>query len=89
MRHRKFRNSDRGQVEKRFQKLLSCWRSKLCSVGGRLIFINSVLNSFPMFMLSFWDTERCSRETIITDLDFFLQNDERKKNREWEFHLTS
>jgi hypothetical protein len=53
MRHRKFRNSDRGQVEKRFQKLLSCWRSKLCSVGGRLIFINSVLNSFPMFMLSF------------------------------------
>ena len=54
MHHRKLINKDWKCVEERFQKRLSCWRSKILSVGGRLVLINSVLSSLPMFMLSFF-----------------------------------
>ena len=54
MHHRKLMNRDRKHVEERFQKRLSCWRSKMLSVGGRLILINYVLSSLPMFMMSFF-----------------------------------
>src|SRR6266498_620475 len=52
--HRKLRNSDWKHVEERFQKRLSCWKSKLLSVGGRIVLLNSVLSSLPMFMLFFF-----------------------------------
>jgi hypothetical protein len=53
MHHGKLLNKDGKYVEERFQKRLSCWRGKMLSVGGRLVLINSVLSSLPMFMLSF------------------------------------
>ena len=40
MHHRKLLNKDRKHVEERFQKRLNCWRSKMLSVGGRLVLIN-------------------------------------------------
>jgi hypothetical protein len=40
-------------VEDRFESKLSSWIGKLLSYGDRLILINSVLTSLPMFMLSF------------------------------------
>jgi hypothetical protein len=64
MQHRKLMNKDRKHVEERFQKRLNCWRSKMLSVGGRLVLINSVLSSLSMFMLSFF-------EVVLKKLDYF------------------
>jgi hypothetical protein len=47
MHHRKLMNKDEKYVEERFQKRLNCWRSKLLSIGGRLVLINFVLSSLP------------------------------------------
>jgi hypothetical protein len=51
--YRKLSNRDWKQVEERFEKKLSSWKGKLLSLGGRLVLINSVLSSLPMFMMSF------------------------------------
>src|SRR5438105_1492534 len=77
--HRKLRNSDWKHVEERFQESLSCWKSKLLSVGGRLVLINSVLSSLPMFMLSFFEIPK----EVLKRLDFyrsrfFWQSEEHK-----------
>jgi hypothetical protein len=55
MHHRKLLNKDWKRVEGRFQRRLNCWRSKMLSVGGRLVLINSILSSLSMFMLSFFE----------------------------------
>ena len=52
----------------------------MLSVGGRLVLINSVLSSLPMFMMSFFEIPR----GILKKLDyfrsrFFWQSDEHKK----------
>ena len=67
MHQRKLMNKDWKHVEKRFQKRLSCWRSKMSSVGGRLVLINSVLSSLPMFMMSFFEIPR----GVSKKLDYF------------------
>jgi hypothetical protein len=77
---RKLSNKDWKNVEDRFQKKLSSWKSKMLSVGGRLVLINSVLSSLPLFMMSFF---RIPRE-VLKKLDyfrsrFFWQCDEHKK----------
>jgi hypothetical protein len=51
--HRTLKNSEWNPVETRFQGKLGCWQGKLLSYGDRLVLINSVLSSLPMFMLSF------------------------------------
>src|SRR6266540_4642157 len=40
--HKRLRNMDWKHVEGRFQKGLSGWKSKLLSVGGRLVLMNLV-----------------------------------------------
>jgi hypothetical protein len=67
MHHRKLMNRDWKHVEERFQKKLNCWRSKLLSVSGRLVLLNSVLNSLPMFMLSFFELSK----GVLKKLDYF------------------
>ena len=39
----------------------------MLSVGGRLVLINSVLSSLPMFMLSFFEIPR----GVLKKLDYF------------------
>ena len=51
--YKKLLNSEWYPVETRFEGKLSCWKGKLLSYGDRLILVNSVLTSLPMFMLSF------------------------------------
>ena len=88
MHHRKLMNKDRKHVEERFQKRLSGWRSKMLSIGGRLVVIHSVLSSLPMFMMSFFEIPR----GVLKKLDyfrswFFRQSDEHKKKyrpTKWE-----
>jgi hypothetical protein len=51
--YRRLLNKEWSSVETRFERKLGCWQGKLLSYGDRLVLINSVLTSLPMFMLSF------------------------------------
>jgi hypothetical protein len=51
---RKLKNGEWKPIEDRLEKKLSSWIGKLLSYGDRLILINSILTSLPMFMLSFF-----------------------------------
>ena len=84
MHYKKLRNSDWKTIEERFEQRLSGWKGKLLSVGGRLVLINSVLSSLPMFMLSFFAIPK----GVLKKLEyfrsrFFWQNDQHKK----KYHL--
>ena len=58
MHHQKISNRDLFPVGERFQKKLASWKGKLLSVGGRLVLINSILFSLPMFMFSFFEAPK-------------------------------
>ncbi|WVZ51089.1 hypothetical protein U9M48_002268, partial [Paspalum notatum var. saurae] len=84
MHYRKLGNRDWKHIEERFEQRLSGWKGKLLSVGGRLVLINSVLSSLPMFMLSFFAIPK----GVLKKLEyfrsrFFWQNDQHKK----KYHL--
>jgi hypothetical protein len=73
-------NKDWRMVEERFQKKLSSWKGKLLTSGGRLVLINYVLSSLPLFMLSFFRIPK----GVLEKLDyyrsrFFWQCDQHKK----------
>ena len=74
MHHRQLLNSEWHKVEERFEKKLSCWKAKYLSYGGRLVLLNSVLSSLPIFMMSFFEIPK----GVLKNLDhfrsrFFLQ----------------
>ncbi|WVZ84217.1 hypothetical protein U9M48_031271 [Paspalum notatum var. saurae] len=76
MHYRKLRNSDWRHIEERLEKRLIGWKGKLLSVGGRLVLINSVLSSLPMFMLSFFAIPKgVLRKLEYFRSHFFWQND--------------
>jgi hypothetical protein len=50
---RKLKIGEWKPVEDRFESKLSSWINKMLSYGGRLVLINLVLSSLPMFMLFF------------------------------------
>jgi hypothetical protein len=54
-------------VENCFEHKLANWLGKLLSYGDRLVLINSVLTSLPMFMLFFFKIPKGVRKR----LDFF------------------
>ena len=85
---RKLRNGDWKVVEDRFEKKLSSWIGKLLSYGDRLILINSVLTSLPMFMLSFLEIPKGVRKRLdMIRSRFFWQSDGHKKKyrlTKWE-----
>ena len=55
MHHRQLLNNDWRKVEECFEKKLTCWKAKHLSYEGRLVPLNSVLSSLPMFMMSFFE----------------------------------
>jgi hypothetical protein len=55
MHYKKLNNKDWAMIEERIEKNLSSWKGKYLSVGDKLVLINSVLSSLPMFMLSFFE----------------------------------
>jgi hypothetical protein len=67
MHHRQLLNSEWSKVEERFQQKLSCWKAKYLSYGGRLVLLNSVLSSLPMFMMSFFEVPK----GVLKNLDHF------------------
>jgi hypothetical protein len=64
---RRLSNREWRAVEERFQKKLSSWKGKLLSSGGRLVLVNSVLSSLPMFMMSFFRIPKC----VLEKLDYY------------------
>jgi hypothetical protein len=74
-----------SKVEERFQqKKLSCWKAKYLSYGGRLVLLNAVLSSLPMFMMSFFEIPK----RVLKKLDhfrsrFFWQG----SNKEYKYRL--
>jgi hypothetical protein len=77
---RKLSKKDWALVEERFQKKLASWKGKVLSSGGRLVLINSVLSSLPMFMMSFFRIPK----GVLSRLNyyrsrFYWQCDEHKK----------
>ncbi|XP_047057289.1 uncharacterized protein LOC124663662 [Lolium rigidum] len=78
--YKKLKNSDWYPVETRFESKLGCWKGKLLSYGDRLVLINSVLTSLPMFMLSFLRIPVGVRKRLdFYRSRFFWQSDENKK----------
>ena len=53
MHYRKLNNKDWKVIEERIEKRLASWKGKMLFLGGRLVLINSVLSSLPMFALFF------------------------------------
>lgn len=67
-------------MEERFEKKLTSWKGKLLSYGGRLVLINSVLTSMPMFLLSFFEISVGVRKRLdFYRSRFFWQSDEIKR----------
>jgi hypothetical protein len=80
MHHRRLNNKDLAMIEERIEKKLSSSKGKYLLMGGRLVLINSVLSSLPMFMLSFFKILK----GIIEKIDyfrsrFFWKNNSKKK----------
>jgi hypothetical protein len=67
MSYHKLLNKDWRGVEERFERKLSSWKGKLLSSGGRLVLINSVLSSLPMFMMSFFRIPK----GVLEKLDYY------------------
>jgi hypothetical protein len=76
---RRLKNGEWKPVEDRFERKLSNWIGKLLSYGVRLILINSVLTSLPMFLLSFFELPKgvCKRLDFFRSR-FFWQSDGHK-----------
>ena len=49
------------------KKKLTCWKAKCQSYGGRLVLLNSVLSSLPLFMMSFFKIPK----EVLKNLDHF------------------
>ena len=78
--YRRLLNKEWNTVESRFEKKLACWQSKLLSYGDRLVLINSVLTSLPMFMLSFLEVPVGVRKRLdVYRSRFFWQSDQYKR----------
>jgi hypothetical protein len=58
MHYRKLYNKDWKLIEERIEKKLSGWKGKHLLYGGRLVLINSILSSLPMFIISFFEVLR-------------------------------
>jgi hypothetical protein len=67
MHHRQLLNSEWHKVEELFEKKVSCWKAKYLSYEGRLVLLNSVLSSLPMFMISFFELPK----GVLEKLDHF------------------
>jgi hypothetical protein len=78
--YRKLLNKELKPVEDRFEQKLASWLGKLLSYGDQLVLINSVLCSFPMFLLSFFEIPKGVRKRLdFYRSRFFYQSDGQKK----------
>jgi hypothetical protein len=73
---RRLKNVEWKLIEDHFEKKFSSWIGKLLLYGNRIILINSIITSLPMFMLSFLNSKESKKRVRILflkkRLDFFL-----------------
>lgn len=67
MHFHKLHNADWRAIEEWFKHKLSTRKAKHLSYGGRLVLLNSVLNSLPIFMMSSLEILK----GVLKNLDFF------------------
>jgi hypothetical protein len=60
----KLKNGECKPVEYQFETKLGSWIGKLLLYGDRLVLINSVLTSLPMFILSFLEIPKGVRKRV-------------------------
>lgn len=85
MLYRKLLNKVWKDIENHFEIKLGCCRGKLIYYGDRLLLINDVLTSLPMFMLSIFEIPNPVRKRLdFYRSRFFCQSDENKS----KYHLT-
>ena len=78
--HRKLLNKEWKTVEDRFEKKLVAWVARMLSYGDRLVLINSVLTSLPMFLLSFFEIPKGVRKRLdFYRSRFFWQSNQLKR----------
>ena len=65
--YRRLLNKEWKPIEDRFECKLGSWIGKMLSYGDRLVLINSVLTSLPMFLLSFFEIPK----GVLKRLDFY------------------
>jgi hypothetical protein len=68
MHYRKLNNVDWKMIEERIEKKLSYWKCKYLSLCRRLVFINAVHTSLPMFMLSFSEVPK----EVLKKFDYLI-----------------
>jgi hypothetical protein len=74
--YRTLLNKEWKPIEDRFEKKFASWLGKLLSYGDRLVLINSVLTSLPMFLLSFFAIPTGVRKMLdFYRSHFFWQSD--------------
>jgi hypothetical protein len=79
--YRKLKNPEWNPVESRSEGKLGCWQSKMLSYGDRLVLINIVFTTMPMFILSFLEISNEVRKIcIFIDRDSFGKMMRRKRN---------
>jgi len=67
MHSRKLNYKDWKIIIDRIEKKLSNWKGKMLSFGGRLVLLNSVLSSLPVFMLFFFEIPR----GVLKKIEYF------------------
>jgi hypothetical protein len=70
MHHKKLRNAGWKIIEDKFENRLRCYKGKLLYYGGRLVLINTILSSFALFLLSFFEIPK----GILHKLDYYRSN---------------
>jgi hypothetical protein len=68
MHHNKLRNMDWDVIEERFKRKLKYLESQTFIIWGHLIFLNSILSSLPMFMMSFFEIPK----GVLERLDYYI-----------------
>jgi hypothetical protein len=77
MHYRRLRNKDWEKLE----NMPNSWKVEYLSIGGRLVLINSVLTSLPMFKLSFFEVSKgVLKKSITSDLGFSDNTIAKKRN---------
>jgi hypothetical protein len=78
--YRKLLSKEWKPVEDRFVQKLASWLGKMLSYGVRLVLINSVLTSMPMFLLYFFEIHKgVQKKSDFYRSHFFWQSDDLKR----------
>jgi hypothetical protein len=58
---------NRNMLRRDYKKILSSWKGKLLTLGGRMVRVNSVLSNMVLYMISFFQLPK----VVLQRLDYF------------------